>query len=155
MENIMEPFGKRLKELRKREHKTQVEMAKMLECTDRHYQRMEYGYVKKRRAGDKAPKITSRPFHYRSSDGYDIYVGKNNYQNEELTFKLASGNDWWFHAKGIPGSHVILKVQGQDEVPDRAFEEAGALAAYYSKGRDNDKVEVDYIQKKHIKKPKI
>ena len=114
---------------------------------------MEYGYVKKRRAGDKAPKITSRPFHYRSSDGYDIYVGKNNYQNEELTFKLASGNDWWFHAKGIPGSHVILKVQGQDEVPDRAFEEAGALAAYYSKGRDNDKVEVDYIQKKHIKKP--
>ena len=114
---------------------------------------MEYGYVKKRRAGDKAPKITSRPFHYRSSDGYDIYVGKNNYQNEELTFKLASGNDWWFHAKGIPGSHVILKVQGQDEVPGRAFEEAGALAAYYSKGRDNDKVEVDYIQKKHIKKP--
>ncbi len=114
---------------------------------------MEYGYVKKRRAGDKAPRITSRPFHYISSDGYHIYVGKNNYQNEELTFKLANGNDWWFHAKGIPGSHVILKVQGQEEVPDRAFEEAGALAAYYSKGRDNDKVEVDYIQKKHIKKP--
>ena len=114
---------------------------------------MEYGYVKKRRAGDKAPRITSRPFHYISSDGYHIYVGKNNYQNEELTFKLANGNDWWFHAKGIPGSHVILKAQGQEEVPDRAFEEAGALAAYYSKGRDNDKVEVDYIQKKHIKKP--
>ena len=114
---------------------------------------MEYGYVKKRRAGDKAPRITSRPFHYISSDGYHIYVGKNNYQNAELTFKLANGNDWWFHAKGIPGSHVILKVQGQEEVPDRAFEEAGALAAYYSKGRDNDKVEVDYIQKKHIKKP--
>ena len=114
---------------------------------------MEYGYVKKRRAGDKAPRITSRPFHYISSDGYHIYVGKNNYQNEELTFKLANGNDWWFHAKGIPGSHVILKVQGQEEVPDRAFEEAGALAAYYSKGRDNDKVEVDYIQRKHIKKP--
>ena len=114
---------------------------------------MEYGYVKKRRAGEKAPRITSRPFHYISSDGYHIYVGKNNYQNEELTFKLADGNDWWFHAKGIPGSHVILKVQGQEEVPDRAFEEAGALAAYYSKGRDNDKVEVDYIQRKHIKKP--
>ena len=114
---------------------------------------MEYGYVKKRRAGDKAPKITSRPFHYLSSDGYDIYVGKNNYQNEALTFKLASGNDWWFHAKGIPGSHVILKVKGSEEIPDRAFEEAAGLAAYYSKGRDGDKVEVDYIQKKHIKKP--
>ena len=78
-------------------------------------------------------------------------VGKNNYQNEELTFKLATGNDWWFHAKGIPGSHVIVKSEGK-ELPDRVFEEAGALAAYYSKGRDNEKVEIDYIQKKNIKK---
>lgn len=112
---------------------------------------MEYGYVKHRRSGDKKPKITSRPFHYISSDGFHMYVGKNNYQNEELTFKVASGNDWWFHAKGIPGSHVIVKSEGK-ELPDRTFEEAGALAAYYSKGRDNDKVEVDYIQKKQIKK---
>ena len=112
---------------------------------------MEYGYIKHRRAGDKKPKITSKPFHYVSSDGFHIYVGKNNYQNEELTFKVATGNDWWFHAKGTPGSHVILKTEGK-ELPDRAFEEAGALAAYYSKGRGNDKVEIDYIQKKHIKK---
>jgi len=112
---------------------------------------MEYGYIKHRRSSDKKPKITSRPFHYVSSDGFHIYVGKNNYQNEELTFKVASGNDWWFHAKGIPGSHVIVKTEGK-ELPDRAFEEAGALAAYYSKGRENDKVEVDYIQKKQIKK---
>ena len=112
---------------------------------------MEYGYVKHRKSGDKRPKITSRPFHYISSDGFHMYVGKNNYQNEELTFKVASGNDWWFHAKGIPGSHVIVKAEGK-ELPDRTFEEAGALAAYYSKGRDNDKVEVDYIQKKQIKK---
>ncbi|MFT4105915.1 MAG: NFACT RNA binding domain-containing protein [Lacrimispora sp.] len=112
---------------------------------------MEYGYIKHRRAGDKKPKITSRPFHYLSSDGFHIYVGKNNYQNEELTFKVATGNDWWFHAKGIPGSHVIVKTEGK-ELPDRAFEEAAALAAFYSKGRENDKVEIDYIQKKHIKK---
>ncbi|WP_077610918.1 Rqc2 family fibronectin-binding protein [Clostridium sp. Marseille-P2415] len=112
---------------------------------------MEYGYIKHRRAGDKKPKITSKPFHYLSSDGFHIYVGKNNYQNEELTFKVASGNDWWFHAKGIPGSHVIVKAEGK-ELPDRVFEEAGALAAYYSKGRENDKVEVDYVQKKQIKK---
>lgn len=112
---------------------------------------MEYGYIKHRRAGDKKPKIMSKPFHYISTDGFHIYVGKNNYQNEELTFKVASGNDWWFHAKGIPGSHVIVKAEGK-ELPDRVFEEAGALAAYYSKGRDNDKVEVDYIQKKNLKK---
>lgn len=112
---------------------------------------MEYGYVKHRRTGDKKPKVTSKPFHYVSSDGFHMYVGKNNYQNEELTFKVANGNDWWFHAKGIPGSHVIVKSEGK-ELPDRTFEEAGALAAYYSKGRQNDKVEVDYIQKKQIKK---
>jgi predicted ribosome quality control (RQC) complex YloA/Tae2 family protein len=112
---------------------------------------MEYGYIKHRRAGDKKPKVTSKPFHYISSDGFHIYVGKNNYQNEELTFKVASGNDWWFHAKGIPGSHVIVKSDGR-EVPDRLYEEAAALAAYYSKGREGDKVEVDYIQKKQIKK---
>lgn len=113
---------------------------------------MEYGYIKKRRSGDKKPRITSRPFHYLSSDGYHIYVGKNNYQNDELTFKIASGNDWWFHAKGIPGSHVIVKAQGEENLPDRLFEEAGALAAYYSKGRDSDKVEIDYIQRKNIKR---
>ena len=113
---------------------------------------MEYGYIKKRRSSDKKPKITSKPFHYISSDGFHIYVGKNNYQNEELTFKLATGNDWWFHAKGIPGSHVIVKTEGRADLPDRLFEEAGSLAAYYSKGRDNDKVEIDYIQKKNITK---
>lgn len=112
---------------------------------------IEYGYIKKRGMNGKKPKITSKPFHYLSSDGFHIYVGKNNYQNEELTFKLASGNDWWFHAKGIPGSHVIVKSEGK-ELPDRVFEEAGALAAYYSKGRDSEKVEIDYVQKKSVKK---
>ena len=111
----------------------------------------EYGFIKKHGPNMKKQKITSRPFHYLSSDGFHIYVGKNNYQNEELTFKFATGNDWWFHAKGIPGSHVIVKSEGR-ELPDRVFEEAGALAAFYSKGRENEKVEIDYIQKKNIKK---
>ena len=111
----------------------------------------EYGFIKKHGPSGKKVKITSRPFHYISSDGFHIYVGKNNYQNEELTFKVASGNDWWFHAKGIPGSHVIVKSEGR-ELPDRVFEEAGSLAAYYSKGRSNEKVEIDYIQKKSVKK---
>ena len=111
----------------------------------------EYGYIKRRYTGGKKVKITSRPFHYLSSDGFHIYVGKNNYQNEELTFKTANGGDWWFHAKGMPGSHVIVKTEGK-ELPDRVFEEAGALAAYYSRGRENDKVEIDYIQRKNLKK---
>lgn len=112
---------------------------------------MDYGYIKRRYTGKKV-KVTSKPFHYLSSDGYHIYVGKNNMQNEELTFKFASGNDWWFHAKGAPGSHVIVKTNG-DELPDRTFEEAARLAAYYSKNRNAEKVEIDYIQKKHVKKP--
>ena len=112
---------------------------------------VEFGYIKRKRT-DKKAKIKSKPFHYLSSDGYHIYVGKNNYQNEELTFKFATGNDWWFHAKGMPGSHVIVK-SNNEELPDRVFEEAGKLAAYYSKGRDNDKIEIDYLQKKNVKKP--
>lgn len=111
----------------------------------------EAGYIR-RKYNKKKPKITSRPFHYLSSDGYHMYVGKNNLQNEELTFHFASGNDWWFHAKGVPGSHVIVK-SGGDELPDRTFEEAGRLAAYYSKNRGSDKTEIDYIEKKHVKKP--
>ena len=65
---------------------------------------------------------------------------------------MATGNDWWFHAKQIPGSHVIVKC-GDRELTDRAFEEAGALAAYYSSGRNQAKVEIDYVQKKEVKKP--
>lgn len=111
---------------------------------------MAYGYIR-RKYGKKKEKVISKPFHYLSSDGYHMYVGKNNFQNEELTFKLATGNDWWFHAKGIPGSHVIVK-SGGDELPNSTFEEAGQLAAYYSKGKEQEKVEIDYIQKKHVKK---
>lgn len=112
-----------------------------------------FQYVKRQRTqkGKRPQKIQSHPLHFRSSDGFDIFVGKNNYQNEELTFKVASGSDWWFHAKGMPGSHVIVKANGQ-ELPDRCFEEAAALAAYYSKGRDQDKVEIDYLQRRNVKK---
>lgn len=109
------------------------------------------GYIRRKYNNSKKQKITSKPFHYISSDGFHIYVGKNNYQNETLTFQFAVGNDWWFHAKGIPGSHVIVKTNGK-ELPDRTFEEAGRLAAYYSKGRNTEKVEIDYTEKKNVKK---
>ena len=112
---------------------------------------IESGYIR-RKGNAKREKVTSKPFHYVSTDGYHIYVGKNNYQNEELTFKFATGNDWWFHTKGIHGSHVIVKANGE-ELPDRVFEEAGKLAAHYSQARGKEKVEIDYTQKKNVKKP--
>lgn len=116
---------------------------------------MEYGYMKRKflsKKDAKKQKNTSKPFHYISSDGFHMYVGKNNFQNDELTFKFAVGNDWWFHAKGMAGSHVIVKTNGE-ELPDRTFEEAGKLAAYYSKARELTKAEIDYTEKKNVKKP--
>ncbi|MBE5880834.1 MAG: fibronectin/fibrinogen-binding protein [Lachnospiraceae bacterium] len=112
---------------------------------------IQSGYIRYKGSRKKA-KITSRPFHFVSSDGYDMYVGRNNLQNDEITFQLAQGNDWWFHAKGAPGSHVVVKSGGK-EMPDRTFEEAGRLAAHFSKAKDQDKVEIDYVERKHVKKP--
>lgn len=111
----------------------------------------EYGYIRSRGKRQKM-RTTSKPFHYISSDGFHMYVGKNNYQNEDLTFKQAQGGDWWFHAKKIPGSHVIVK-SGGEQLPDATFEEAARLAAYYSSARDAKKVEIDYTLKKNVKKP--
>ena len=113
---------------------------------------IEYGFIKKNLSKKgKEKKVKCVPFHYISSHGFDIYVGKNNIQNEELTFKFATGNDWWFHAKNMPGSHVIVKCD-KKELPDKTYEEAAALAAYYSKGRTYEKVEVDYVERKQLKK---
>ncbi|MDE6529367.1 MAG: NFACT family protein [Lachnospiraceae bacterium] len=109
------------------------------------------GYIR-RKGKEKRAKGTGKPLHYLSSAGFHIYVGKNNYQNEELTFQMANGGDWWFHAKHAPGSHVIVRTEGK-ELPDIVYEEAASLAAYYSKVREQDKVEVDYTQRKNVKKP--
>lgn len=114
---------------------------------------VNFGFIKAHPSGrkDRTERSQSKPWHYVSSDGFDIFVGRNNIQNEELTFKAASGNDWWFHAKNMPGSHVIVKCDNK-ELPDSTYEEAAALAAYYSKGRAQEKVDVDYVQKKHLSK---
>ena len=109
------------------------------------------GFIR-HKSTEKKKKIASKPLHYVSADGFDIYVGKNNTQNDWLTFEFATGGDWWFHAKKMPGSHVILKTNGR-EVPDLAFEEAARLAAHYSSGRGSDKIEIDYLLKKNVKKP--
>ncbi|MCI5595722.1 MAG: NFACT family protein [Lachnospiraceae bacterium] len=115
---------------------------------------IEYGYMKRKggKKGKKGREEKSKPLHFISSDGFHMYVGKNNYQNEELTFKFATGKDMWFHAKGMAGSHVIVKVESAGELPDSTYEEAGRLAAYYSKGRQAKKVEIDYTERRNLKK---
>ncbi|MBP5224648.1 MAG: NFACT family protein, partial [Lachnospiraceae bacterium] len=131
-----------------------IDMAQDTETLSQIREEMEEAGYLKRPAGKGRAKAQTRskPWHYRSSDGFDIYVGKNNLQNDELTFRTAGPRDLWFHAKHMPGSHVILKTDGA-EVPDRAYEEAAALAAYYSSGRNSAKCDVDYVEKKEVKKP--
>lgn len=113
----------------------------------------EQGYIKSRRKpqGKKGAKASS-PHHYISSDGLDIFVGKNNRQNDSLTLRTASSNDIWLHTKEIPGSHVIIRKQ-QGEVPDSTLLEAATLAAYYSKARMSSTVPVDYTTVRNVKKP--
>ena len=113
---------------------------------------VQAGYIRKKRIRKKKQEI-SKPLHYISSDGYDIYIGKNNIQNDELTFKLAGNRDLWFHAKQMPGSHVIVLTHGQEDLPDRLYVEAASAAAYYSRGLGSPKVDVDYVRRKEIKKP--
>lgn len=110
-------------------------------------------YIKKSKGDNKkSQNKKSKPLRFTSSDGYDIFVGKNNYQNDELTLKIARPRDMWFHTKNIPGSHVIVIYKGED-FPDTTLTEAAQLAAYYSKAQGSSMVPVDYTEKRNIKKP--
>ncbi len=114
----------------------------------------EQGYLKSRtqnRRKQKEP--NSLPYHFISSDGFDIYVGKNNLQNDVLTLKFANSQDIWFHTKKIHGSHTVIKLGLDKDVPKTTLTEAAQLAAYYSKGRDSGQVPVDYTVVKNVKKP--
>ena len=112
----------------------------------------EQGYIKRDKGGKKKMKLAaSKPMHFVSSTGADIYVGKNNRQNDELTLRFASPNDIWMHTKNIPGSHVIVK--GASEQDTATMTEAALLAAYYSRARGSDNVAVDYTPRKYVKKP--
>ena len=115
---------------------------------------MESGIIKKT-GGSKKDKMAkkSKPLHFITKDGYDIYVGRNNLQNDQLTFKFANGNDMWFHSKKMPGSHVIVKRHGAEELPDHIYEIAAGVAAYFSSGKESPRVEIDYTERKNLKKP--
>lgn len=110
------------------------------------------GYIKKEKGERKKQKLPpSKPWRFVSSDGIELLVGKNNRQNDALTLKTALPNETWLHAKNIPGSHVIIRKEGN--VPERTLLEAAALAAFYSKARGSENVPVDYTPRKFVKKP--
>ncbi len=111
------------------------------------------GYVKKNKSvKNRNKKNTSKPYLYISSDGFEIMVGKNNLQNDQLTLKMANKNDMWLHTKDIPGSHVIIKSENKS-IPNTTIEEAAHLAVYYSKSKNSSLVPVDYTEVRHVKKP--
>ena len=111
------------------------------------------GYLKRRQDNKRRKNKPSEPLHFVSSDGFDIYVGKNNTQNDYVTTKLANSSDLWFHTKNIHGSHTIIKLGINKDVPRTTVIEAAQLAAYYSKARESSQVPVDYTKIKNVKKP--
>ena len=120
------------------------------ELTDAGYLKPKNKPGKKTEAADKTKPI---PNTYITKSGLKILVGKNNKQNDWVTFKAAKDDDLWFHAKGIPGSHVILKLEGK-EASDEEIEAAALLAAFHSKGKFSAKLPVDFTQVKNVKKIK-
>jgi predicted ribosome quality control (RQC) complex YloA/Tae2 family protein len=112
----------------------------------------ETGFLKKKAQQKGMKRKPSKPLSFLSSDGFEIYVGKNNKQNDELTLRIAEPSDIWLHAKDMPGSHVIVKTNGQ-KPSDTALEQAATLAACYSKGKASSNVPVDYCPRRNVKKP--
>ena len=114
----------------------------------------ESGFVRRQtpKKGASRPK-KAKPLHFVSTDGYDIFVGKSNLQNDELTLRFADSTDIWLHTKDIPGSHVIIRTNGTGTASDEALEDAANLAAYFSKAKNSSMVPVDYTQRKNVKKP--
>ncbi|MEJ2560811.1 MAG: NFACT RNA binding domain-containing protein, partial [Anaerolineae bacterium] len=112
---------------------------------------VEAGYLKKKKRKPSPP--ATRPLRFRSPDGFILWVGKNALQNEELTFRRASPDDMWLHARGMPGAHVIIQAEGRP-VPGQTIQWAASLAAYYSRGRDDTQVEVDVLPRKNVRRLK-
>ena len=112
---------------------------------------VQTGYIKSAKNKGKEQKPLP-PLKFKTSDGFEVLVGRNNRQNDTLTLKTANNNDIWFHTKEIPGSHTILVTNGR-EPTDTAILEAAKIAAYHSKAKDSTQVPVDYTQIRNVSKP--
>ena len=111
------------------------------------------GFIKPKKSGKKQmKKQTLPPLEFKTSQGFTVLVGRNNVQNDKLTFKTGRKGDIWLHAQKCPGSHTLLLSDGR-EIPDDAIVEAAEIAAYYSSARSSTLVTVDYTDVKNIKKP--
>ncbi|OON95500.1 MAG: hypothetical protein ATN36_08365 [Epulopiscium sp. Nele67-Bin005] len=114
---------------------------------------IEMGYMKRRaKHPKKVPKNTHPYMQFKTTSGLDVYVGKNNFQNDTLTMKFAKSNDLWLHIKDGPGSHVIIKVPHQYEISDQDILEGAYLASYFSSGKQSSHVPIDYTLRKNVKK---
>lgn len=130
---------------------TQLDVVSVEDIEEVRDELRQEGYLKsKAKQNNRKKQKKSKPFHFKSSDGTDILVGRNNTQNDELTMRKANRTDWWLHTQNIPGSHVIIR---SDNPSDQTFEEAAHLAAYYSQYRESASVPVDAVQVKYINKP--
>lgn len=109
------------------------------------------GYLKNHRKNNQKP-VKLAPKEYVSTDGFKILCGRNNIQNDKLTFKDSKKNDIWFHTQKIHGSHTVVVTEGR-EVPESTLEQAAIIAAYNSKGRESSLVPVDYTEIRNVKKP--
>lgn len=113
----------------------------------------EQGFVRARKQSKrKKKKFRPSPIKYRTSDGFEVLVGRNNKENDYLTTQLAAKTDLWLHTKDIPGSHVIVRL-GRSEATETTIFEAAGIAAYHSKARASENVPVDYVKIRHVKKP--
>ena len=129
----------------------QIDLASPSDIQEIRLELQQEGYIKNKHKGKKRRKVrVSKPEQFHTSDGTLVLVGKNNLQNDRLSFKTANKNEIWLHVKDIPGSHVVIR----DTHPsDQTILEAAQLAAYFSKGRDSDNVPVDYLPVKRLHKP--
>lgn len=109
-------------------------------------------YIRKTKKKTSRRLPPSKPHRFVSSDNHEMYVGRNNKQNDELTMRFAKADDIWLHTKDIPGSHVIIKTKN-NKVSDKAIGEGALLAAWYSKAKNSSNVPVDYTKRKNIRKP--
>lgn len=129
----------------------QIELASPADIQEIRLELQEEGYIKRKHKGKKQRKVrASKPEQFHTSDGTTVLVGKNNLQNDRLSFKTANKNEIWLHVKDIPGSHVVIRDTNPS---DETILEAAQLAAYFSKGRDSDNVPVDYLPVKLLRKP--
>lgn len=110
------------------------------------------GFIKHKNQGKQKKSQPMQPLEFTSPDGFKVYVGRNNIQNDKLSLKTASKSDIWFHIQKAPGSHVILSLEGR-EATEAAMDFAAKTAAYYSSGREAGAVEVDYTRVRNLKKP--